>query len=166
MSDWSRPLDAHERALVDAAMEGARARYAGEGVPHRSCGISLAETFQRRTAPYQALRKGGITGRGECGTALGGRMVLGELLGDPDPGGKTTVALREAVLDYEARWEARVGVVDGCRRCDHLMRSFEDFGGPARKARCTGLAQQTAGLVAEVLVRHGHGVQLRGLAED
>ena len=53
-------------------------------VPHRSCGIALAETFNLATTPYQCLRNGGITGKGECGAIKAGELILGEYLGDPD----------------------------------------------------------------------------------
>ncbi len=57
--------------------------YAGERTPHRSCGIALAEAFDRPTAAYQSLRRGGITGQGTCGAVVGGQLLLGELLAHP-----------------------------------------------------------------------------------
>ena len=162
MGDWNRPLTDSERTLVDAARAGARLRYEGRIVAHRSCGIALAETFGRATPAYQSLRRGGITGVGECGTSLGGRMVLGELLGDPDPGGATTALLKAAVTEYDARWPERVGVV-GSRVCNDLTAPFEDFKGTARKGYCTRLAAETAALVAEVLVRNGVHVEVEDL---
>ena len=65
--------------------------------PHRSCGIALAATFGRPTAPYQSLRRGGITGDGPCGAIVAGQLLLGELFGDPDPTGPVTATLREAM---------------------------------------------------------------------
>ena len=41
-------------------------------------GICLAETFNLPTAPYQALRRGGITGEGECGAIKAGELILGQ----------------------------------------------------------------------------------------
>ena len=71
--------------------------YDGVETPHRSCGIALAETFDRPTAAYQSLRRGGITGKGRCGAVVAGQLLLGELLGDPDPVGKVTPALKQAM---------------------------------------------------------------------
>ncbi len=152
---WERPLEPEERGLIETAREACRLRYEGVVVPHRSCGIALAETFGLPTPPYQSLRKGGLLGRGECGTAVAGRLVLGELLGDPDPGGGATPALREAISAYETHWDVRTGVV-GSRVCNELTRPFVEFRGPARASFCTDLAAETAALVAEVLIRHGH----------
>jgi hypothetical protein len=154
---WDRSLRPEEQATVEAARRGAALRYEGRVVPHRSCGIAIAETFGRATAPYQSLRRGGLTGRGECGTRLGGRLVLGELLGDPDPGGPTRPLLREAVDFYEARWAARCGVepAPGASVCNALVEGFVDFKGPARARFCEGLAAETAALLAETLLRAG-----------
>ena len=77
--------------------------YAGEETPHRSCGIALAEAFDRPTAAYQSLRRGGITGEGTCGAVVAGQLLLGEFLGDPDPTGKVTPALRGAMEVYLRR---------------------------------------------------------------
>lgn len=162
--DADRTLTPDELAVVHAAAEAAHVRYEGKQVAHRSCGIALAETFGVPTRPYQALRKGGLTGRGECGTAVAGRLLLGELLGDPDPAGGVTDALRAAVGFYERRWDARTGV-EGSRRCDALTASFADFRGPRRAARCTSLAKETAALVAETLLRAGHPVTVVPVTE-
>lgn len=163
MGDWRRTLTAEEAATVAAAREGAWLRYEGRVVPHRSCGIALAETFGRATPAYQSLRRGGLTGRGECGTAVAGRLILGELLGDPDPGGPATSLLKTAVEEYEARWDERVGV-SGSRVCDDLTAPRGDFRGAARAGFCTGLAAETAALVAEVLLRNGCAVEVVDLS--
>ena len=92
-----RPLSEEERSYVDAAREKAFILYEGRRVPHRSCGIALAETFGLPTPAYQSLRRGGITGEGACGAIRAGEQVLGELLGDPDPTGQVTPELREAL---------------------------------------------------------------------
>ena len=87
-------------ALVERARWKAFGLYEGVRTPHRSCGIAIAETFGLPTASYQSLRRGGITGAGECGAIVAGRLVLGELLGDPDPNGPVTAALRAAMVEY------------------------------------------------------------------
>src|SRR5215475_2202446 len=97
-----RELTPDETAYVAAARQKAYVLYEGVQTPHRSCGIALAETFGLPTPAYQALRRGGITGKGDCGAIRAGEQVLGELLGDPDPTGAVTPALREAVAWYQA----------------------------------------------------------------
>ena len=86
--------------LVATLRDRARVLYEGKLTPHRSCGIALAEAFGRATAPYQSLRKGGITGQGTCGAVVAGQLLLGEILGDPDPTGAVTPALRDAMTWY------------------------------------------------------------------
>ena len=162
MGDWQRELTPAEHAAVAAARRGGFLRYEGRVVPHRSCGIALAETFGRPTAPYQALRRGGITGHGECGTAVAGRLILGELLGDPDPAGATTPQLRVAMTELVQRWEARTGACSGAS-CNALVASFTEFRGPERAAFCSGLAAETCALVAETLLRNGIPVQVVSL---
>lgn len=148
-----RPLDADERAYVDAARDKAFVLYEGVRTPHRSCGIALAETFGLPTPAYQALRRGGITGAGACGAIRAGEQVLGELLGDPDPTGAVTPALRSAITWYQARAAEidRGGAPDII--CNNLTRKFGDFAGAPRKAFCTNLAAQVAALTAEALCR-------------
>ena len=75
---------------IDAARQTAHWLYEGVETPHRSCGIALAETFGLPTEPYQAFRKGGITGEGPCGAIQAGMVILGQILGDPDPTGAVT----------------------------------------------------------------------------
>jgi hypothetical protein len=157
MGDWKRPLSPDEQATVAAARAACAVRYEGVVVPHRSCGIALAETFGLPTQPYQALRRGGLTGHGECGTAVAGRLILGELLGDPDPGGAATPALRAAAAEYHARWAERTATGTD-NRCNTLVAPFPDFKGPTRARFCTDLAAETAALVAEVLLRNDHPV--------
>ncbi|MFO0745633.1 MAG: C-GCAxxG-C-C family protein [Myxococcota bacterium] len=152
------PDDARRAELVRVAREKARVLYAGVLTPHRSCGIALAETFGRATAPYQSLRRGGILGLGECGAIVAGRLVLGEMLGNPDPTGAVTPALRAAMQDFEALWHQRVdrgrapgdGIV-----CNTLTGQFASFTSPERHAFCTDLATEVATCVAEVLLKHG-----------
>ncbi|MBX3160779.1 MAG: hypothetical protein KF773_32740 [Deltaproteobacteria bacterium] len=152
-----RELTADEAAYVKAARAKAFVLYEGTRTPHRSCGIALAETFDLPTPAYQALRRGGITGKGACGAIRAGEQVLGELLGDPDPTGTVTPALRAAVTWYQAAWPARLFTASTTDApdiiCDHLVRPHGDFAGPARKAFCTNLAADVAALAAEALCR-------------
>src|SRR5712691_10111029 len=99
-----RELTPDEAAYIHAARDKAFILYEGVRTPHRSCGIALAETFGLATPAYQALRRGGITGKGTCGAIRAGEQVLGELLGDPDPTGSVTAVLREAVIWYQSAW--------------------------------------------------------------
>ena len=78
----ARPLTEEERAYVARARDAAYVLYEGIRTPHRSCGIAIAETFGLPTRPYQALRKGGITGTGTCGAMRAGEQALGEILGE------------------------------------------------------------------------------------
>lgn len=143
-----------------AAMSAIRSKalllYDGTRTPHRSCGIALAETFDRPSAAYQSLRRGGITGHGTCGAVVAGQLLLGEFLGDPDPTGKVTPALRSAMQEYEARVAAALDRGDSPDLvCNHLTAQHGEFMGPARHHFCTGLVGQVAGIVDEVLRAHG-----------
>lgn len=140
--------------LIKAAREKAHRLYEGRDTPHHSCGIALAETFGRETAPYQALRRGGITGCGECGAVVGARMVIGELLGDPDPTGGVTPPLRGAMVDFESKLRGRIdrGEAPGADLiCNTLTGQFAEFRSPERAAFCTRLVTEVAGLVAEAV---------------
>src|SRR6476659_5975077 len=119
-----RPLDDAERAYVEAARDKAFVLYEGVKTPHRSCGIALAETFNLPTPAYQALRRGGITGKGACGAIRAGEQVLGELLGDPRPTGAVTPVRREAVTWYQQAWAARMFPTETTpdTTCDRLVR--------------------------------------------
>jgi len=150
-----RALTPDEAAYIAAAREKAFMLYEGVRTPHRSCGIALAETFGLATRPYQALRRGGITGEGDCGAIRAGEQVIGELLGDPDPTGQVTPALRAAVTWYQAAWKQRLMPAQPDIICNHLVRPHGDFAGPARKAFCTNLAADVAALTAEALCRFG-----------
>jgi hypothetical protein len=152
----TRPLSEREQAVVDAAREKAFLLYEGRLVPHRSCGIAIAETFGLPTRPYQSLRRGGITGEGDCGAIRAGELVLGELLGDPDPTGAVTPALRAAIQWYQRAAAARIDrgsspdIV-----CNHLTRPLGEFSGARRLAFCTNIAAEAAALTAEALLRFG-----------
>jgi hypothetical protein len=155
----SRALTTAEATYVDDARARAHTLYEGVQVRHRSCGIAIAETFGVPTPAYQALRRGGITGAGTCGALRAGEQVLGELLGDPDPAGMVTPALRTAITWYQAAAAGRIdrgGAVDTV--CNNLVRPLGDFAGPRRVAFCTSLAAQVAALTAEALVRFAPGV--------
>lgn len=150
-----RPLTPDEAAYVDAARAKAFVLYEGTRTPHRSCGIALAETFGVPTPAYQALRRGGITGKGACGAIRAGEQVLGELLGDPSPTGAVTAVLRDAVTWYQGAWRAKLFADQAAPdvMCDALVRPHGEFLGPARKAFCTNLAADVAALTAEALCR-------------
>jgi hypothetical protein len=155
MAESTRDLTPAEQAYITAARDKAFVLYEGVKTPHRSCGIALAETFDLPTRPYQALRRGGITGKGACGAIRAGEQVLGELLGDPDPTGAVTPALRSAIAWYQDAWLTRMRAGNPDIVCDHLVRPHGDFAGPARKAFCTNIAADVAALTAEALCRFG-----------
>ncbi len=152
------------------AAEEARRRahelYEGKVTPHRSCGVAIAETFGRPHGAYQSLRRGGITGCGECGALVAGRLVLGELLGDPSPTGPVTAPLRAAMAAYEpairSRFVTRAG--HSAIICDALTQSFPAFQSPERVAFCTGLAADVAENVA--LALEAHGVEVPVITRD
>ena len=154
-----RALSVEETKTVEAARKKCFILYEGKETPHRSCGIALAETFNVGTLPYQSLRKGGLSGRGECGAVMAGRLILGEILGDPNPSGAVTRELREAMEFYEGDWPDRIdrGEAEGNDIiCKNLTGQFEDFKSPARASFCTRLAAQVAASCAEALIRHEH----------
>ena len=157
MAESTRDLTPEEQAYISAARDKAYVLYEGVKTPHRSCGIALAETFGLPTPAYQALRRGGITGKGTCGAIRAGEQVLGELLGDPSPIGTVTPALRAAVGWYQEAWHGRMFAKQAAPDivCDTLVRPHGDFLGPARKAFCTNLAADVAALTAEALCRFG-----------
>lgn len=145
--------EARKADLIRRAREKAFLLYEGRITPHRSCGIAIAETFGLRTRPYQALRKGGITGEGECGAVKAGELVLGELLGDPDPAGKVTDRLRQAILHYQQI--VRVRMDRGRAQsivCNDLTGQFADFMGPDRQQFCTNIAAVVAECAAEAIL--------------
>src|SRR5262245_53517108 len=150
---------------VEAARRKAFTLYEGVETPHRSCGICLAETFGLRSAPYQALRRGGITGHGECGAIKAGELVLGEILGDPNPTGPVTDALRRGLERYREHWRARLaGGVGENIVCNHLTAPHGEFQGEARRAFCTRLASEAAAATAEALRDAGVPVAIEPLS--
>lgn len=135
---------------VNAARAYAERLYLGEEVAHRSCGIALALTFGLDHRAYQSLRKGGLLGLGPCGALQAGVLVLGEILGDPDPAGPPTAELREAVRRYREQVATEVGggFDDSCNA---RTSAFPDFTSRARLLSCTRLAGAAAAGVAGVL---------------
>jgi hypothetical protein len=156
--------------LNDPRIEEARRKayilYEGVETPHRSCGISLAETFGLPTAAYQSFRKGGILGNLPCGSIQAGLAILGQLLGDPDPTGAVTAELRAAAEDYERRWRVTLfpEQADPDIICNHLTGPLGDFDGDPRKSFCTHLTATVAALVAEVALRHGADFSIHPIA--
>ena len=137
-------------AYVAAAGARAHALYLGERTPHRSCGIALAETFGLPSRAYQALRKGGLTGEGTCGAVAAGILVLGDLLGDPDPTGAVTPALRAAIPAYRAAIAAKLASPVETS-CNTRTAPHGDFAARPRLVFCTGIAATVAETVAEVV---------------
>ena len=81
-------------------------------------------------------------------------MVIGELLGDPDPTGGVTPALKGAMVDFESKLRGRIdrGEAPGADLiCNTLTGQFAEFRSPERAAFCTRLVTEVAGLVAEAL---------------
>lgn len=139
--------------------------YEGTRTPHRSCGIALAEAFGRPTPAYQSLRRGGITGEGTCGAIVAGQLLLGELLGDPDPTGKVTPQLRAAMTRYLARVRDeldRGGVASTV--CNDMTAPHGEFTGPARHQFCTKVVAQVAQLLDETLREHGVAIEAEPIA--
>ena len=147
--------------LIDSA--GAKARTLSEGrvTPHRSCGICIAETFGQPSQAFQALRRGGLTGEGQCGAILGWQLVLGVLLGDPSPTGAVTPELRAAIQVYQRSWRTRLGLsATDSIVCNDLTRPAGDFAGPQRAALCLGLVGAAAEAVQEALMDQSAGVDI------
>lgn len=163
-------LDDGALDVVAAAREKARVLYEGKQVPHHSCGIALATTFGLRAGPYQSLRRGGITGAGECGAIKAGELILGEYLGDPDPTGPVTPRLRAASEYYRDQWRQRAergtGGAGGSIVCKDLVAPQGDFFGEQRQSFCTLLAASIAEIVAETLLRHGVELEITPLRVD
>lgn len=142
--------------LIQEAERGAYDLYSGVHTPHRSCGISLAELYGHETRPYQSLRRGGITGLGQCGAIKAGELLLGEIFGDPSPTGGVTDTLRSAMLRYNELWNERLDKGQATSIiCNDLTGQFGDFHSPERHQFCTGLAATVSGCIAQTLAEHG-----------
>ncbi len=147
--------------LIEAAGDKARLLYAGVVTPHRSCGICLAETFNLPTRPFQALRRGGLTGEGQCGAIIAGQLILGIMLGDPNPTGSVTPRLRQGMLYYQRSWRTRLGMqATDSIVCNDLTRPLGDFFGMERTSACTRIAGAVAESVQEALEATGSGVHI------
>jgi hypothetical protein len=154
-------LTAEEIRRIEQARRTAYLLYEGRLTPHRSCGVCLAETFGLPWRPYQALRRGGITGEGSCGAIRAGELILGELLGPDSPTAPPGDRLREAILYYQARWreiQQSAGWPDTI--CNTLTRPLGDFFGESRTGFCTTLAADVAAVVAETLIRMDHSFEV------
>jgi hypothetical protein len=104
------------------------------------------------TRPYQSLRKGGITGEGECGSIKAGELIIGEYLGDPDPTGAVTDKLRAAAKRYRELWRERLNLGNSPDHiCNNLTAQFAEFQSQERLNFCTNLASSVAAIVAQVL---------------
>lgn len=151
---------------IQQASDTAHTLYAGKTTPHRSCGICLAETFGLTTNPYQSLRRGGITGEGECGAIRAGTLILGEILGDPNPTAAVTDKLREGIKIYNKLWQARVdkkqvkGII-----CNELTGQFKEFQSDERLGFCTNIAATVAQCVAETLETLGVSYTVKKIQE-
>lgn len=143
-----------ERDRIAALRDKARVLYEGKQVAHRSCGIAIAETFAVPTRAYHALRGGGISGHGPCGAIHAGRLVLGERLGDPDPAGPVTPALRAAIEHYDAEIARRMPGAEYAS-CKALTGRFPVFQSEERLQSCTSIAALVAEVLAETLARFG-----------
>jgi hypothetical protein len=142
--------------IVAALREKTRVLYEGKLTPHRSCGIALAEAFGTETRPYQALRRGGLTGEGQCGAIVAGQLLLGELLGDPDPTGPPRAELREAMAEYRREIARRVNTGGATTQiCNDLVARFPVFQSEERALFCTDIAATVAEIVAEIALAHG-----------
>jgi hypothetical protein len=143
-------------AVAAALREKARILYEGRLTPHRSCGIALAEAFDRGTLAYQALRRGGLDGEGTCGAILAGQLLLGELLGYPDPTAPAAQALKDAMVRYRAEIARRVDT-GGARTlvCNDLVGRFPVFASDERALFCTDIVAEVAQIVAEIAIDKG-----------
>lgn len=146
---------------IKAAYEKAFTLYEGKETPHRSCGICLAETFNLETKPYQALRKGGITGEGQCGAIKAGELVLGEIFGDPNPTGKVTAKLQKAILRFNELYKQELdfGKSESII-CNSLTGQFVEFHSTERHGFCTNLASGVAKIIAQILDEFGENFEI------
>jgi hypothetical protein len=146
----------NEQEIVAALREKARTLYEGRTVPPRSSGVALAEAFDRDHRPYQGLRRGGVTGHGECGAIVAGRLLLGEMFGYPDPTAPVSLALREAMNLYRAEILKRMEAAGaGSLVCNDLVRGFAVHHSDERTAFCTDIVGTVAEVVARIALQLG-----------
>ncbi len=147
-------------ALVEWAAGRARDLYAGEVVKHRSCGIAMAETFGRPHQAYQALRRGGLTGCGFCGSIKAGELILGEVFGDPDPAGSATEILKTAIVRYrQLLQDSEHSPPDVLNKsCNELTAEFGEFRSPERHHFCTDIASLAARCLAQTILECGGSI--------
>jgi hypothetical protein len=142
--------------LVEAVRSKARTLYEGKLVRHRSSGMAVAETFDCDPRPYQALRRGGITGVGQCGAIVAGGLVLGEVFGYPDAAAPISIALRDSMTRYQAEVARRLPRgPGGTIVCNDLISPFPDHQSDGRQLFCTVLTATVAGMVAEIILDLG-----------
>jgi hypothetical protein len=148
--------DEEKNQLVWSIREKARVLYEGREVAHRSCGIALAEAFNLPTRPYQALRRGGISGEGFCGAVVAGQLILGEYLGYPDPTAPVSLQLREAMALYDREVGRRLDRGGSPTLvCNDLVKRFPMFHSDERVDFCTAIVAVVAEVVAQVLIHYG-----------
>ncbi len=146
--------------IVQALREKAFVLYEGKRTPHRSCGIALAETFDTDWQAYQALRRGGVTGEDRCGSITAGQLLLGEMLGDPDPTKPVTQALAEAMVRYRKEIALRLQTGGAASQiCNDLVARFPVFASDDRAAFCTRIVVTVAQIVAEIALDHGVAIE-------
>jgi hypothetical protein len=154
--------------LIQWAERRARDLYAGDRVKHRSCGIAMAETFGRSHQAYQALRRGGLTGCGFCGSIKAGELILGEVFGDPDPRGPATETLRRAISHYRQLLErADDAPAEVLRKtCNELTAAFSEFSSSERHQFCTDIASLAARSLARTILEYGGTIEPYELEPD
>jgi hypothetical protein len=160
----------NEKELIAAARQKALALYEGKLVPHHSCGVCMALTFNLPAGPYQALRRGGVTGDGECGAIKGCELVIGQYFGDTDPAGPVSPKFRSAMAHFRSQWEKRAPLGPGGRRrpdgtldiiCNHLTGPQGDFAGENRHKFCLDLVATMAEILAETLLKFGATFEIK-----
>ena len=81
-------------------------------------------------------------------------MLLGELLGDPDPTAAVTEELRAAMDWYQEQIPLRFDRGSAPDYvCNHLTAPLGDFMGTERKQFCTTLTSEVAALTLEAVLR-------------
>jgi hypothetical protein len=153
-------------ALVAAVREKARLLYEGKQVPHRSCGMAIAEAFDRDPRPYHALRRGGVTGVGQCGAIVAGQLVLGEVFGYPDASAPTSIALRQAMTRFHEQVARKLPRgPGGTIVCNDIVSPFPDFSSDGRLLYCTVIASTVAEIVAEIIIDLGGTIDPKPIRE-